>query len=300
MFRGLGLRVFLSRFPVLACLAFALAPLNSLAQQPSLPSRLPVGTNFPNSKPLDILGVFPGMALAQAEPIVKREADKFFGFRKFANVVNYPWFITGGDRYQRGAPPQDNVAAWISSPVAGAEVIAVERNLHFENDGQSPSTTSFIDALVAKYGKPFKAPTPQEVTSTVKNAYVRLAWRFKNGQSAAPDEVCDVNNIGFNSPDLESLGYRANTQVAYTQGKLKEWMQQFFDNAYPRGNCGILLAAFLQLSDVPDRMTRASIKMIDYSRINRMAEIEAAQRKSDEEARLRSRQQTPAAGVPKL
>lgn len=117
----------------------------------------PISLNPVNGKPVDILGVVPGMSLTEARPIIDKHNLKFsrVGVWKFPDPVTnqqYIWFYGGGITGDVRRRPQDMLAVQLSSESTGNQVLGVSRTVTFPETEQ-PLSKALLSALIEKYGK---------------------------------------------------------------------------------------------------------------------------------------------------
>jgi hypothetical protein len=110
----------------------------------------PIGSGFPDSKPLDIVGIYPGMTFDNAFSII---SDYLKATPESSTRLN----PTSGGLYvnalRGGKPNSDYLTVWLTPDAASNQVIAIARSLHFYGPRKT-SELELFNALKAKYGTP--------------------------------------------------------------------------------------------------------------------------------------------------
>lgn len=278
----------------------------------------PLGFNFPAGKPLDILGIYPGMPLETAKPIIARLA--YEAGQKTNDIPRqrewpqsttdpisgkrYDFFYSGGFNGSTQALPRDHLAVIASSPTADAQVLAVGRVMWFDVGEQPPARATY-DSLVSKYGPvAFNSTTDarQRRVSPPKgldadsvpqaaNACSAFVWYFSADKSR--------QDPSFNyDPDI---GTWTKLLSSYTGAKiLRENLMEYYQKARGRGALGIRLYAAMCNGDVAGRLSALTLTMNDIYRANSASAIEKERREAAQREQEFQKQQAPAGQVPKL
>src|SRR6267142_1170132 len=217
-----------------------------------------VGYGFPNGKPLDVVGIYPGMSYAQAFQIVRDYLGETPKISTKANnagelevdAITGPW-VNGGRT--------DNLTVWLSPATADNQVIGVAR--HFSFTGPQPMDSLVLfSALKAKYGPPGRVwdvvmgrsfDTSYNQSTVPPSSHYSLRWVFnvfKNSDSLTRD-VCLSNqmsryvgpNISLESADFEF----------YSEKK----------------QCGVVLD--IEVWQSQDSVSSMDILMVDFERTSR-------------------------------
>jgi hypothetical protein len=154
-------------------------------QQTPMP---PIGNGFPDSKPLDIVGIYPGMKYDKALPIVSDYLQTAPNISTSLNPTTGGLYVNAitGPRIEGGGERADNLTVWLTPDAAGNQVIGIARKFHFYGPRKT-SALELLNPLKAKYGPPHRVWDmflrssfgPSYNLSTVPpSSYYSLRWVF--------------------------------------------------------------------------------------------------------------------------
>lgn len=274
----------------------------------------PLGFNFPGGKPLDILGIYPGMPLEKAKPIVTQHTDRVAQQTKiYARAAErqtidpitrkrYAFFFGGGEDGDVRRRPMDNLAVIASSTTADNQVLAVGRQLSF-NIGEQPPARATYDSLIKKYGKvAFSSaseardhgaspPAGLDANSVpvAPQACSAFVWYFSEGKAPT----------GFNyDPDF---GEWSNLLDHYqTREQLTARLADFYLQMQGNLTAGVRLYAAMCNGEVAGRLSGLTLTMTDISRASSALAVEQDRLDAIRREQEFQKQQAPAGQVPKL
>jgi hypothetical protein len=264
----------------------------------SKPGALAKGLGFPGGKPMDIRGIFPGMSLAAAAPIMRshpRSAGEF-AVRTNWFVTGepvYEWMATNGSTNDRLTTPNDELSVWLSKPLAGSEIIGIQRTIRYDVS-HMPDREETAKSLEQKYGKPTRVENPPH-----PGAGFTYWWRYNSAMSSATEPFC-YTSIPLGSA---SRGLRfARSVHPQTTELLKQVLSDHL-NMLERIDmeCGVTLAVYMDMSpQVKDRIASITLTMSDLTRAKRARDLEVGLAQSAKDARERAIKNAPKAAPPKF
>jgi hypothetical protein len=245
-------------------------------QQTPMP---PIGNGFPDGKPLDIVGVYPGMKYDKALPIVSdylHTAPKIFTSLNpttgglYVNAVTGPWIEGGGER-------ADNLTVWLTPDAAGNQVIGVARKLNFKGPGETSSLELF-NALKAKYGMPDRIYNRYGESYNQSNAPpstdYSLRWVFNIDQKQKRACLSHVK--------LSPYGSRG---VLFASGALAA---DFYSQI---AGCGVVLDINITIGSFNEGVSSMDALMVDFERTNKAMVV--AETRDERKRRVEKLQKLP-------